>query len=221
MAIENYQPNGVKVERFGWGDYCTGTAAALIAAKLIEECDLPGQPGNNRLSVTRGDRREPGYIQIRRHPRKRSPDTFVVRIDASPEERERRLTAENSARRESQEIESAESLRAVNARLKEYFKSVPAAEVVENLRYLILTAARSVHDCTEGNTPRSELVYSFRLESEVGNEAVRLLNLAHDCLKGAKTTKDSVNQNAAAPEAFKRALHDRDFQRFLENQGMR
>ncbi|MBK5204069.1 MAG: hypothetical protein JJD98_01265 [Polaromonas sp.] len=221
MATENYQPIGVNIDRYNWGDVYTGTAAALIEAKIVAECDLPGQPGNNRLSVTRGVKREPGSKQTRRYPRKRSPDVFAVRIDASYEEQTRRETAEKAELREIRAREVAESVRAMTAELKDRLKATTAAEFLEHLRSLISLASWSVHNYTEGNIPRSDPVYGFRIESDTGNEVVRLLKLAHDGLDKATTRRDTAGQNGVPLEAFQRATHDREFQLFLENQALR
>ncbi|MDR3453575.1 MAG: hypothetical protein P4L96_12385 [Rhodoferax sp.] len=221
MAIENYLSSGLKIERTPWWDIYTGAAAALMEAKIVAEHDLPGQPGNNRLMVSRGDRDQPGYIQVKRHPRKRSPDRYDVWIRISTEEETRRRTAKDAALRETRETENADRIRYAHAAIKESFKAATAAEFLSHLRSLINGAAWSVHDCTQGNTPRTDPLYDFRLESHVGDEVVRLLNLAHAALGDAKATRDTSVQSAVPHESFERAIHDREFQRFLENQGLR
>ncbi len=45
-------PPGVAIHRDHWSDVYRGTAAALIAADLVREDQLPGQPGNGRSMMT-------------------------------------------------------------------------------------------------------------------------------------------------------------------------
>jgi hypothetical protein len=59
-------PHQVAYSKYFYCDLYTGTAAALIAAGIVEENMLPGSPGRNKVSVTIGKRKEPGYIYILR-----------------------------------------------------------------------------------------------------------------------------------------------------------
>lgn len=221
MAVKNYEPSRLKIERFLSCDLYTGTAVELIAAKIVAECDLPGQPGNGKLTVTCGKGCEPGNLKITRRPRKRTPDLFVVRIGTSPDEEALRQNAEQTERRENSEIARTEILRKVQARIKEHNKSATGADFLGFLRGLINMAAWAVHDHTDGMAARNEPSYGFRLEQSKGCEAVRLLNLAHDSLARAKAVQDKSSQNAAPFEVFEQVLKDQGFQRFLELQGLR
>lgn len=84
-------------------DTYIGTAAALIAAGIVEEHVLPGQPGRNKMSVTfQGEERgrcRPGWLQIKRVRSKK----FEVIVGVSLEERERRKAAEDARRKTEQQ----------------------------------------------------------------------------------------------------------------------
>jgi len=79
-------PAGIEKRECFWADFFTGVAADLVAAGVVEEHMLPGQPGRNKTSVTLGRRGDPDDIQIRRLSKKR----FKVRKGIPAEERRRR-----------------------------------------------------------------------------------------------------------------------------------
>lgn len=230
MATKNYEPLEVKTERFSYVDVYRGTAEALVEAKIVAQCDLPGQPGNNRFSISRGIRQKGGYTNIERLPRKRTPDLFVVRIWTSPEEEARRQKADETEQRENSQTgrvnpsppsDTSDVVRAARARVREFNKSLTAADFLDCLRTSINAAAWSVHDQTEGVTPRHERMHQYCLDNESGRETVRLLNLAYKSLAGAMVTHDKSRHSTAALEVFEKARDDRGFQRFLEVQGLR
>lgn len=230
MATKNYEPLEVKTERFSYVDVYRGTAEALVAAKIVALCDLPGQPGNNRFSVTRGTRKQAGYTNIERRIRTRTPDLFVVRVWVSDEEAALRQKAEETERRENSQTgrvnpspssDTSELVRTVKARVREFNKSLTTADFLDYLRTSINVAAWSVNDHTEGVAPRNERMHQYCLDNESGREVVRLLNLACKSLAGAMVLHDNSRHSTAALEVFEKARDDRGFQRFLEVQGLR
>lgn len=230
MATKNYEPLEVKTERFNCADVYRGTAEALVGAKIVAQCDLPGEPGNNRFSVVLGARKQAGYTKIERRPRTRTPDLFVVRIWVSAEEELLRKKADETERRENNQAgrinpshrsDPSEFQRAVWASMRRVNKSLTAADFLDCLGISIKLAASRIKGHTVGVTPQDERIHQYCLDNESGREAVRLLNLACKTLAGATVTHDKSQHSTAALEVLEKARDDRGFQRFLEVQGMR
>src|ERR1700674_4137988 len=99
MANRNSSKSGgagdeVKAVQETYGDIFTGSAAALVAAGIVQQDQLPGQPGMNKYTITLnghgghgGRYKDPGpdYLQVGRRGA-----LFRVIKGITKEERERR-----------------------------------------------------------------------------------------------------------------------------------
>lgn len=112
-------PASIKATRLVWADEYVGSAEALIAAGLVRECELPGQPGNGSTMVTfsaDGQRLGQGHVRDarkegRRQIRKMSRLNFVVTVHVDDEEQRRRRAAQREeAQREEREREEISRL---------------------------------------------------------------------------------------------------------------
>lgn len=96
-----------------WWDEYTGTAEELIAAGLVCEHELPGQPGNGVMMMTfnadgervsKGNSKGCGDAAGYRQIRKRSRQRFSICRSVGREESERRREADFSERRRREEV---------------------------------------------------------------------------------------------------------------------